>query len=75
VVLPREQGLHDHVVDARPQEVHIDAYLLEVLAEGPQTPLETEIVLFCILILNKVLVLLVDRVVRQVHILVVLVDF
>ena len=44
-----------------------------MLAEGAQAPLEAEVVLLRVLILHEVLVLLVDRVIRQVHVLVVLV--
>lgn len=74
IVLTTKKCLDDNVVDARPEKVHIDAYLLQVLAEGTQTPLVTKVILFCVLILNKTFVLLVDRVVRQMHELVILVN-
>ena len=44
-----------------------------MLAEGAQTPLVTKIVLLRVLVLNEAVILLVDRVVRQVHVLVLLV--
>ena len=43
-----------------------------MLAEGGQTPLEAEVVVLQVLVLDVVLVLLVDRVVGQMHVLVVL---
>lgn len=46
-----------------------------MFAESTQTPLETVVVLLCVLILHEVLILLIDRVVSQMHVLVVLVDF
>jgi hypothetical protein len=46
-----------------------------MFAEGTQTPLETVVVLLCVLILHEVLILLIDRVVSQMHVLVVLVNF
>lgn len=45
-----------------------------MLAKGGQTPFETKIIVFCTFILHEMLVLFVDRVVRQVHVLVVLVE-
>lgn len=74
IVLTTKKCLYDNIVDTRPEKVHIDAYLLQVLAEGTQTPLVTKVILLCVLILNKTFVLLVDRVVRQMHELVILVN-
>ena len=45
-----------------------------MIAEGSEGPLETNVVLLSILILNKLRILLIDRVVGQVHILVVFVE-
>jgi hypothetical protein len=75
VVLTAEKSLEDDVVDTGPKEIHVDADLLEMLAEGAEGPLVAEVVLLLVLVLNKLLVLLVDRVVCQVHVLVRLVDF
>ena len=33
-VLGREEALDDYVEDARPEQVHVDVDLLQVLAEG-----------------------------------------
>ena len=74
VVLPAKNRLDDHIVDARPKQVHIDANLLQVLAESAQTPFVAEIVLLCVLILNETIVLLINGVVSQVHVFVLLVD-
>lgn len=45
-----------------------------MLAKGAQTPLITKIVLLCVLILNKTVILLIYRVIGQVHVLILLVD-
>ena len=45
-----------------------------MLAEGAQGPLVAEIILLCVLILNKTLILLIDGVVGQMHVLVLLVN-
>ena len=42
-------------------------------AEGSKRPFVTEIILLTVLVLDELFVLLVDRVVRQMHVLVVLV--
>ena len=44
-----------------------------MLAEGAQAPLEAEVILLRVLILHEVLILLIDRVIRQVHVLVILI--
>ena len=74
VVLAAEDCLDDDIVDAGPEQVHVDAHLLQVLAEGAQAPLVAEIVLLCVLILNETIILLVNGVVRQVHVFVLLID-
>lgn len=63
VVFTAKNRLDDHIVDARPKQVHIDANLLQVFAESAQTPLVAEIVLLCVLILNETIVLLINGVV------------
>ena len=45
-----------------------------MIAEGGERPLETNVVLLSILILHKLRVLFVDRIVSQVHILVILIE-
>jgi len=45
-----------------------------MLAEGTQTPFIAKIILLCVLVLNKTVILLIDWVVCQVHILVLFVD-
>ena len=59
-MLSCDDGLEDNIVDSRPEQVHIDANLFKMLTEGAKTPLEAEVVLFRILILNEILVLLVN---------------
>lgn len=63
VVLRAQQSPNDKVKDARPQQVHINAHLLQVLAEGSQGPLESEVVLLAVFIGHEFLIFLVDRVV------------
>ena len=70
IVLSAEQCFNDDIIDARPEQVHVDTNLLEMLAEGTQTPLIAKIVLLCVLILNKPVIFLVDRVIGQMHILI-----
>ena len=74
VVLTAKDRLNYHIVDSRPKQVHIDTHLLQVFTEGAQTPLVAEIVLLCVLILNETIILLVNGVVRQVHVFVLLID-
>ena len=45
-----------------------------MLTESAQTPLVAEVVILRVLVLEEFVILLIDRVVRQVHIPVVLVD-
>lgn len=69
-----KQSLQYHIIDPRPEQVHIDANLFQMFAERTQTPLKPEIILLSILILHEVLILLINGVVRQVHVLVIFVD-
>ena len=45
-----------------------------MLAESSEWPLVTEVVLLCVLVLNEAIVFLINRVVSQVHVLIVFVD-
>ena len=36
IVLTAEQSLEDYIVDTGPKQVHVNAYLLQVLAEGTE---------------------------------------
>lgn len=74
VVLAAEHGLDDDIISPGPQQVHVDADLLEVSAEGSERPLVAVVVLLAVFVSDELLVLLVDGVVRQMHVLVVLVD-
>ncbi len=58
-MLASDHALDDDVVDAAPEQVHVDAYLLQVRAEGAQAPLKAHVVLLLVLILHEVIVLLV----------------
>ena len=44
-VLCREERLDYDIVDLRPEEVHVDLDLFEVLAEGRETPFETVVII------------------------------
>lgn len=48
------------VVDAGPEEVHVDADLFEMGTEGREAPLEADVVLLLVLVLHEVVVLLID---------------
>ena len=74
-VFPTEQCFQDHIRYPRPKQVHINAYLLEVLAEGGEGPFIAKIVLFGILVHDEVLIFLIDGIVGEVHVFVVFVDF
>ena len=45
-----------------------------MLAKGRETPLEAKVVVLCLFILNKILILLINRVIRQMHVSVILVE-
>jgi len=60
VVLSAQNGLDYDVVDARPEQVHVNADLLQVSTEGTQRPLITEIILLTVFVFDKLLVFLVD---------------
>ena len=67
MVLTGDKTLDDDIIDATPEEVHVDVDLLEVLAEGGEGPLETVVVVLQVVIMHVVLTLFVDAVVGQVH--------
>ena len=73
IVLTTEKSLQNDVVNTRPEQVHVDTDLLEVLAESSERPLVTVVVLLSVLVLDEPVVLLIDRVVREMHVLVLLV--
>ena len=70
IVLSAEQCFNNDIIDTRPEKVHIDTNLLKMLAESTQTPLIAEIVLLCVLILDKPVIFLVDGIISQMHILI-----
>ena len=73
--LRAENRADDQVVNAGPKQVHVDAHLLQMLAESSQRPFVAEVVLLTVFIRNKLVVLLVDCIVGKVHEFVLLVDF
>jgi hypothetical protein len=72
VVLTADYALDYYIVDPRPEQVHVNAHRLQVLAERAETPLVALVVLLERLILNEVVVFLVNGVIRQVHVFIVL---
>jgi len=74
VVFTTEQRLDYEIVNSRPQQIHVNANLLKMLAEGSEGPLVPKVVLLNIFVRNKLIVLLVDAVVGQMHVLILLVD-
>ena len=69
LVVDAHEGLEDDVVDATPEEVHVDADLLEVPRQGLQTPLVPAVVQVRVRIVNVLVVLLVDGEVGEVSVL------
>jgi len=59
-VLCTEDCLDDDIENSGPEQVHVNANLLEVLAEGTQRPLVAEVVLLCGFILNELVIFLVN---------------
>ena len=74
VVFTTEQRLDYEIVNSRPQQIHVYANLLKMLAEGSEGPLVPKVVLLNIFVRDKLIVLLVDAVVGQMHVLILLVD-
>lgn len=74
IVLTACHGLNNDIEYAGPKQRHVNTYRLQMLTESREAPLEAEVIMFRSFILNEVLVLLVDRVVRQMHVLIVLVE-
>ena len=64
------EGLYNYVVYARPQKVHVDAYIVEMLAKRSEAPLVAKVVVLCTLILDELVVFLIDAIVCQVAVLV-----
>ena len=60
------EGLYNYVVYARPQKVHVDAYIVEMLAKCSEAPLVAKVVVLCSLILDELVVFLIDAIVCQV---------
>ena len=75
VVLTAQQGFEDNVIDSGPEQVHIDTDLLKMAAKSTEGPFVAIIVLLAVLVFNKLFILLVNRVVSQVHVLVSFIDF
>ena len=73
-VLARNDTFDDDIINPRPQQIHINAHLLKMFTKGTQRPLVPEIILLTRLIRNELIILLIDRVVRQMHELILLVD-
>jgi hypothetical protein len=66
-------GLNEYIEYSGPEKRHIDAHSFKMLAKGTQTPFKAEIIMLRIIILDKIFILLVNRVVGQVHILIIFV--
>lgn len=75
VVFTKRHGFDNDVEYTRPKERHVNTDSFQVLAEGGETPLEAKVVVLGLLVLHEVVVLLVDRVVCQMHIPIILVEF
>lgn len=66
--LGRDQGLNDYGLSVPPDLLHIDlAFLREVREGEAKGPLVADGVVIGVLVLHKVVRVLIDRVIRQVH--------
>lgn len=66
--LGRDQGLNDYGFGVPPDLLHIDlAFLREVREGEAKGPLVADGVVIGVLVLHKVVRVLIDRVIRQVH--------
>jgi len=66
--LGRDQGLNDYGLSVPPDLLHIDlAFLREVREGEAKGPLVADGVVIRVLVLHKVVRVLIDRVIRQVH--------
>ena len=65
-MLCRQEALDNDVEDARPEQIHVDIDLLQMLAKSRQAPLKAIIVILQVLILDVILAFLIYRVVCQV---------
>lgn len=61
-----------NVIYPGPKQVHVNAYMFEMLTESTQRPLVAHIVMLLTLVLNKLIIFLVNAIVSQVDVLVVL---
>ena len=59
-MLSRQEALDDDIEDARPEQIHVDINLLQMLAECGQAPLEAIVIVIEVLILNIILAFLVN---------------
>ena len=64
-ILTRQEALDDYIEDARPEQIHVDVNLFQVLAECGQAPLEAIVIIIKVFILDVILAFLIDTIVRQ----------
>jgi len=67
IALATSKRLNNHIVDARPHQVHIDAHLIQMTAEGGEGPLEADIIILDGLILHEIPIFLINAIVGQMH--------
>lgn len=67
-----QEALQHNIIDLAPQQVHINADRLQMFRQRPQRPLMAQIVLLRIIILHKLLIFLINRIIRQIRKLVLL---
>ena len=75
VVFTKCHGFDYHVKNSRPEERHIDTDSFQMLTECRKTPLEAKVIMLGLLVLNEVIVLLINRVISQMHVPIILVEF
>lgn len=69
-----QKSFKNTIINSRPKKLHVNADLLKMFAESSEWPFEPEIILIRILVLNKLLTLLVQRVISQMHASVIFID-
>lgn len=67
IALATSKRLNNNIVNARPHQVHIDAHLIQMTAEGGEGPLEADIIILDGLILHEIFIFLINAIVGQMH--------
>ena len=69
LVVDTDKGFENDVVDAAPEQIHVNAHLLKVSGERLQTPFVPTIIQLGTRVVHVLVILLVDREVCQMRVL------